>query len=331
MSRYKHITPEEREKILVLHSQDCTLTFIASSIGRDKSTVSRELSRNAVGDTYSAVAAQAAYEERRKKCRPPKKLSDPVLLEKVREKFLDHQWSPEQISERLKLEKAEFSISYSTIYRGIYAGMFDTDAERRSEGNRGAIRKLRHRGKTRHTKGHIETRGKIAISNDLSERPIDANNRSRIGDWEGDTVAGKKAGPCLVTLADRKSRFLLSRKATKKTAAYVRDVMIQCLQGQPLYSITPDRGKEFAKHAEVSVALNNVQFFFPQPHQPWQRGTNENTNGLLREYFPKGTDLSKYSDEYIQSKVDELNKRPRKCLGYLTPYEVYYSTVLHLI
>ena len=115
MSRYKHITPEEREKILVLHSQDCTLTFIASSIGRDKSTVSRELSRNAVGDTYSAVAAQAAYEERRKKCRPPKKLSDPVLLEKVREKFLDHQWSPEQISERLKLEKAEFSISYSTI------------------------------------------------------------------------------------------------------------------------------------------------------------------------------------------------------------------------
>lgn len=134
-----------------------------------------------------------------------------------------------------------------------------------------------------------------------------------------------------MTLADRKSRFLLSRKATKKTAAYVRDVMIQCLQGQPLYSITPDRGKEFAKHAEVSVALNNVQFFFPQPHQPWQRGTNENTNGLLREYFPKGTDLSKYSDEYIQSKVDELNKRPRKCLGYLTPYEVYYSTVLHLI
>ena len=88
-------------------------------------------------------------------------------------------------------------------------------------------------------------------------------------------------------------------------------------------------GSTFA--VSEAQALNNVQFFFPQPHQPWQRGTNENTNGLLREYFPKGTDLSKYSDEYIQSKVDELNKRPRKCLGYLTPYEVYYSTVLHLI
>ena len=127
-------------------------------------------------------------------------------------------------------------------------------------------------------------------------------------------------------------------KAEKKTAALVSEVMIKCLKEQPLFSITPDRGKEFAKHAETSVALNNVQFYFPQPHQPWQRGTNENTNGLIREYFPKGTVLSKYSDEYIQSKVDEyiqskvdeLNRRPRKCLGYLTPYEVYYSTSLHL-
>ena len=107
--------------------------------------------------------------------------------------------------------------------------------------------------------------------------------------------------------------------------------MIKCLKGQPLYSITPDRGKEFAKHAEVTEAFNGVQFYFPKPRHPWDRGTNENTNGLLREYFPKGDDLSKYSDEYIQSKVDELNKRPRKCLGYLTPYEVYYSKSLHLI
>ena len=209
--------------------------------------------------------------------------------------------------------------------------MFDTEAERKSRGNRGAKRKLRHRAKTRHTKGHNETRGRIVISNELSERPVEANDRSRIVDWEGDTVAGKKAGPCIVTLADRKSRFLISRKAFKKTASFVCDVMIKCLEGQPLHSITPDRGKEFSKHTEVSAALDNVQFYFPQPHQPWQRGTNENTNGLLREYFPKGTDLSKYSDEYIQSKVDELNTRPRKCLGFLTPYEVYYSISLHLV
>mgnify|MGYP001789852156 FL=1 len=279
---------------------------------------------------YSAISAQAAYEVRRKNCRPKHKLSNPTIFKYVQEKFLNHQWSPEQISERLKLEHASFSISYSTIYRAIYARMFDTKAERKSNGNRGAIRKLRHRGKTRHTKEHTEKRGKIVISNNLSERPAEADSRSRIGDWEGDTVAGKRNGPCLVTLADRKSRFLLCMKAEKKTATLVSEVMIKCLKEQPLFSITPDRGKEFAKHAETSVALNNVQFYFPQPHQPWQRGTNENTNGLIREYFPKGTDLSKYSDEYIQSKVDELNRRPRKCLGYLTPYEVYYSTSLHL-
>ena len=330
MSHYKHITPEEREKILLLHSQNCTITYIANSIGRDKSTISRELSRNTVDSKYSAISAQAAYELRRKNCRPKHKLLNPTIFKYVQEKFLEHQWSPEQISERLKLEHASFSISYSTIYRAIYARMFDTKAERKSNGHRGAIRKLRHRGKTRHTKEHIEKRGKIVISNNLSERPAEAESRSRIGDWEGDTVAGKKNGPCLVTLADRKSRFLLCMKAEKKTSTLVSEVMIKCLKEQPLFSITPDRGKEFAKHAETSAALNNVQFYFPQPHQPWQRGTNENTNGLIREYFPKGTDLSKYSDEYIQSKVDELNKRPRKCLGYLTPYEVYYSTSLHL-
>ena len=330
MSHYKHITPNEREKILLLFSQNYSITYIANSLGRNKSTISRELSRNSVCGEYSAVAAQAAYLKRRDKCRPRKKLDDPVIFEKVREKFLNHQWSPEEISGRLRLENADISISYSTIYRGIYAGVFDTPEERRSHGNRGAKRKLRHRGKTRHTKGHTEKRGKIVVSNELKDRPEEANGRTRVGDWEGDTVLGKRDGTCLVTLVDRKSRFLLSRKSAKKSSEYVRDAVILCLKDQPLFSITPDRGKEFARHAEISEALNGVQFYFPLPRHPWQRGTNENTNGLLREYFPKGTDFSKISNEYIQIKVDELNKRPRKCLGYLTPYEVFYSILLHL-
>ena len=107
-------------------------------------------------------------------------------------------------------------------------------------------------------------------------------------------------------------------------------IHISCLKGQPCSSVTPDRGKEFAKHNEISTALDNVKFYFPLPCHPWDRGTNENTNVLLREYFPKKTDLDKVSEEYIQSKVDEMNKRPRKCLGFKTPYEVYYSTTLHL-
>lgn len=107
-------------------------------------------------------------------------------------------------------------------------------------------------------------------------------------------------------------------------------MMIGSLKGQPCETITPDRGKEFAKHTVVTEALEKVQFYFPKPHHPWQRGTNENTNGLLREYFPKGRDLTDVSEEYIQKMYDKLNKRPRKCLGYKTPYEVYYSTVLQL-
>ena len=227
MSHYKHITPEEREKILILYSKNYSITYIADSIGRNKSTVSRELSRNTVNNEYSAVAAQAAYEKRRKKCRPKCKLADPKIFNYVREKFLEHQWSPEQIAGRLKLEKSCMRISYTTIYRGIYAGIFDTPEQRRSHGNRGAVRKLRHRGKTRHSGGCVETRGKIIISNDIDIRPVEAEERSRIGDWEGDTVIGTHNGPCLVTLADRKSRFLISQKSDKKNSACVRDVMIR--------------------------------------------------------------------------------------------------------
>ena len=331
MSHFKHLTPEEREIILILYSYHCSIDYIAECIERDRSTIYRELKRNTINKYYSATAAQAAYEYRRLKCRPKKKLSDPKLFGIVKKLFIEHQWSPDEISGRIKNEHPELSISYSTIYRGIYAGLFDTELADGSDGIRSAKRKLRHKGKARHYNGQTEKRGKFVISHDIDERPQEANDRSRLGDWEGDTVIGKRDGQCLVTLADRMSRFLFSKKAEKKDSTFVTDVMIQCLKGQPVHSITPDRGKEFAKHSDVSAALNNVQFYFPQPGQPWQRGTNENTNGLLREYFPKGTDLSKYSDEYIQSKVDELNKRPRKCLGYLTPYEVYYSTVLHLV
>ncbi len=196
--------------------------------------------------------------------------------------------------------------------------------------NRGAIRKLHHRGKSRHTKTYIERRGKIPISNNISDRPQEANNRTHIWYWETDTVIGKRSGACLVTLIDRKSRFLLRSKATKKDYLSVKYTMISCLKGQPCHSITPDRCMEFAKHDEFSAALEKGKFYFPLPHHPWQRGAKENTNGLFREYFPKSYDLDDVPEVYIQSKVDEMNKRLRKCLGFKTPYEVCYSTVLHL-
>lgn len=330
MSHYKHLTPSEREKIFLLHSQKKSISFIATEIHRNKSTISRELRRNRINDEYSPSKAQDAYCSRRKACHPQHKLSDPDMYRYVQDKFIHHSWSPEQISGRLKLEDASMQISANTIYRGIYAGMFDTDDIKAVYGSRGAVKKLRHRGKRRHTKGFVETRGKIPISNDIADRPEAAENRSRIGDWEGDTVLGKDGKSCLVTLVDRSSRYLLSSKAAYKKADEVRDTMIGCLKDEPCCSITPDRGKEFAKHADVSAALDDVKFYFPLPHHPWQRGTNENTNGLLREYFPKGTDFDTISEAYVQSKVAELNMRPRKCLGFKTPYEVYHSETLHL-
>ncbi len=332
MSHYKHLTPEEREKILILYTQEYSISSIAKRINRNKSTVSRELSRNAVNGVYSAVSAQVAYEKRRMNCKPLRKLTNAQTYDYVKEKFLHHQWSPEQISGRMKYEAFNHYVSYSTIYRAIYAGMFDTKKQRSSNGNRGAIRKLRHRGKSRHTKDYVEKRGKIPISHLISGRPDEANHRSRLGDWEADTIIGAKGKDraCLVTLVDRKSRFLIVGKASAKKATPVGKVIINGLKEQPCCSITPDRGKEFASHPTVSAALDAVKFYFPLPHHPWQRGTNENTNGLLREYFPKGFDFADLSDEYIQDKVNELNKRPRKCLGYRTPYEVYYSTALHL-
>lgn len=332
MSHYKHLTLSERELILYFLVKGFSISKIALKIGRSKSTISRELKRNSEQSMYLPIKAQEKYQLRRGGCKPRKKLENKAIFDYVNDKFLNHQWSPEQISGRLRLEKADFYVSYTTIYRAIYTGMFDTKQQHNSRGNRGAIRKLRHRGKSRHTKNYEEKRGKLQISYLITERPKDADQRVRIGDWEADTILGQtgKEKACLVTLVDRKSRFLIAGKAKSKKAACVGEVMINALKNQPCYSITPDRGKEFALHAQVSDVLEKVRFYFPYPHQPWQRGTNENTNGLLREYFPKGQDFTIMSEEYIQSKVDEMNKRPRKCLGYRTPYEIYYSEVLHL-
>ena len=169
----------------------------------------------------------------------------------------------------------------------------------------------------------------MAISHSIEERPKEANERSRVGDWEADTVIGQKGKACLVILVDGKTRFLLCRKADRKMANCVTELMIACLRDMPLRSITLDREKEFSNHAAVTAALG-VEFYFALPHHPWQRGTNENTNGLLREYFPKSQDFFGLSDTYIQAQVNKLNFRPRKCLGYLSPYEALFSKVLHL-
>ncbi|SQF76785.1 transposase InsI for insertion sequence element IS30B/C/D [Streptococcus salivarius] len=249
---------------------------------------------------------------------------DHNLSNTVKHLFLDYQWSPEEIEGRLRIEYGKTVISYQTIYRAIYRGHFDDNSL--SHGARGVIRKLRHRGKTRHTKGHVENRGKISISHTIHERPEEANNRTRIGDWEADTVAGKTGKACLVTLTDRYSRFLKIKKVAVKKSKLVIEAMVKMLEPLTKYTVTPDRGKEFTYHQKLSDQLN-IEVYFPDPHAPWQRGTNENTNGLLREYFPKGSDLTLVDDQTIQLWENKLNNRPRKSLNWKTPYEVFYGKV----
>ncbi len=256
-----------------------------------------------------------------------KRVYYPLSLKKVKSLISVHQWSPEEISHRLTLEGSPLQVLWY-YYRAIHAGMLDDPLTNRY--GKGFIKKLRHHGKRhhgkkRHLKGEEERRGKFPVSHDISEHTAGAVHRSRRGHFEADTVTGKKGKACLVTLVDRKSRYLLGGKADQKRADAVNTVIIELLHGQPLHSITPDRGKEFSKHAKITEALVGVTFYFPKPHQPWQRGTNENTNGLLREYFPKGQDITDISDDYIQEKIDELNLRPRKCLGCNTSYYVYFS------
>lgn len=328
MRHYNHLTLFEREKLMYFQAKNYSVTAIANGLHRSKSTISRELKRNSYRGLYQPIDAQRNYSKRRRACRPHKRLEDVDLCKYVKAMFLDQQWSPKEIAGRLALEHHKTIISYSTIYREIYAGRFDDPY--RSHGNRGVVRKLRHRGKTRRTKNHVERRGKIRLSNDISQRPAGAQNRSRRGHWEGDTVVGKKGKACLVTLEDRKTRYLIGGKASAKCSDAVNATILRALAGYPVKSITPDRGKEFAKHEDVTATLDGVKFYFPKPYRPWERGTNENTNGLLREYFPKGKDITDIPDDYVQEMFDKLNRRPRKCLGYRTPYEVFFSKTLHL-
>jgi IS30 family transposase len=331
MSHYHHLSINEREKVLILYTEKKSLHAIAKTINRSVSTVSRELKRNnSSNQTYSAIEAQKEYQKRRRNCKRTKLLSNTELKDIVVRLFLEYQWSPEQIANRLVYEEGAFRISYSTIYRAIYAGMLDVG--QLSHGNRGVIRKLRHRGKTRRRKGTVETRGKIVISNQIQERPKEADGRQIIGHWEADTVAGKTGSACLVTIADRCSRYLLAGKVAKKYSALVAEKMIMLLSALPKRkrrTITPDRGKEFSNHAWVTESLN-LPFYFPDPHAPWQRGTNENTNGLLREYLPKSFDIALSSEDDIANFVGKLNRRPRKCLAWKTPYEVFFNQSLHL-
>lgn len=333
MGRYSHLSIEEREDIMCLRREHVRVSEIARRIHRDKSTVSRELARNSCRrgeecEFYRASTAQRRYEARRSPCRRRRRLDDPRLRSLVQRRIIEDRWSPAQIAGRLRLEEGREVVSAATIYRAIAGRGLDTPELART--SRGIASKLRHGGKRRHRRGEEERRGKIPVDHELAERPAEAGERPGLGDWEADTVVGRGSGPCLVTLVDRRSGLIEGGRAAARRASEVADVEIAALSRQPRRTVTPDRGKEFADWPRVKRETG-APFYFCAAHHPWEKGSVENANGLVREYFPKGTDFSAVADEEVREVYDAINRRPRKRLGWRTPYEVHYSKVLHLL
>jgi IS30 family transposase len=295
---------------------------IARRLGRPASTVSREVRRNSTRGRYRyrAVAARVRAEERARRPKPAKLAVNGELREWVQEK-LERNWSPEQISARLAAEfadRAEMRVSHETIYQALYVqgrGALRRELARHLRTGR-ALRKPRRTGG--------ERRGRIQDMVNISERPAGAQDRAVPGHWEGDLIAGQAGKSQIGTLVERSTRYtMLAPMPGGKSAAAFAAAVTPVIAGLPASlrrSLTWDQGKEMALHRQIAVAAD-VKIYFAGPHSPWQRPTNENTNGLLRQYFPKGTDLSGCSPQRLREVAGELNGRPRKVLGWKTPAE----------
>lgn len=320
---YTHFTTSERKNLEKLLSEDKSLRQIAALLGRSPSSISREIKRNKAKTISKAenkylyhhwhaytVCAHRRKEHVRRVLTPGTQEWN-YIIEKLKS-----YWTPEQIVNRYKKDYGCRLVSVSTIYRYIY---------------RGELPKITK-------KHHLRRRGKRKMSKDcdfntihpdriIPEWPQEIRERSRVGDWEGDTVYGAVGKGLVVTLVDRKSRYLLAGKLENRFAEQTEKVIVNLLKEMPVKSLSLDNGSEFANFKEIEAQILSP-IYFAEPHKPWQRGTNENTNDVLRFFFPKGTDFTTVSDEDLAEVVYLINTRPRKCLGWLSPFEVFWGVAL---
>jgi IS30 family transposase len=312
---YHQLTREERYQIKVLLKTGQNQSKIAKALGVDKSTISREVRRNRGQRGYRPEQANDLAKAR---CRKKMKLQISSETWHMVEAQLRLEWSPEQISGWLEKNDQKV-VSHEHIYQHVYA---DQKAG-------GALYKhLRCQKKRRKRWAKYDHRGIIPDRKSIDERPAIVEQRQRLGDWEGDLIIGKKHQGAVLTLVERKSRFTLIRKVEGKQALPVANAMIECLSWVPaVQTITNDNGKEFAGHKMVSTALS-ANVYFAHPYSSWERGTNENTNGLIRQYLPKHRDLSTLTAKEELMIMDRLNLRPRKCLNFSTPFEVFFGLQL---
>ena len=324
-TKYKHLGIDDRRTIAIGREQGLSIRAIARILNRSGSTISREIARNAPAGAYSCSFAQQRFVRRRHFGRPaPKLQAGNALFESIAER-LRQRWSPQQIAAHLaKLHPHEAAqrASHETIYNVIYA-------QPRGELKRELVACLRMARAKRWPRSRgQDRRGEIAHLLSIHVRPPEVQSRQFPGHWEGDLIKGAGNTSAVGTLVERSTRLLMLVKLPHPhpaTAAHVLQAFTDKLNSiaQPMrQTLTYDRGKEMSYHQQLTLNTG-VAVYFCDPHSPWQRGTNENTNGLVRQYLPKGTDLSGYTQEQLDAIADEMNGRPRKTLDWASPLEVY--------
>ncbi len=313
---YTHLTQEQRYQIYILHKAGHPQRTIASMIGVHKSTLSRELCRNRGQRGYRAQQAQQRATERRHLASGRAHIMPDTWT--LIEAQLRLDWSPQQVSDWLDETHAP-AVSHERIYQHILA-------DKQHGGD--LYRHLRCQKQRRKRYGTYGRRSLIPNRIGIEQRPSIVDTRRRVGDWEVDTIIGKNHQQALVSLTERKSRLALIHKVERKTAHAVSQAIIYLLTPYRtrVHTLTSDNGTEFAYHEHVSATLD-ADFFFARPYASWQRGTNENTNGLIRQYFPKHRDFTTINHEEINHAMHRLNNRPRKILGFKTPNQVFFKSL----
>ena len=317
MKTYSQLTYAQRCQISALLQGEQTQTEIAKVVGCSQSAVSREIKRNSGQRGYRHKQADRFARARRQSAIMPHKMT-PTLINLIEAK-LGVKWSPEQISGWLMREK-DISISHESIYRHVWAN--------KHEGGELYLH-LRHKVKGYRRRSHAtDSRGKIRNRVSIHDRPEVVETRGRVGDWEIDLMIGKGHSGALLTIVERKHRYSVAARIDDKTAQGVTRATIALLEPLKEYvlTITADNGKEFSGHEAIAEALA-CDVYFADPYSSWQRGVNENTNGLLRQYWPKETDFKLVSEGEVTAVLEELNNRPRKVLDYQSPADSFRSEI----
>jgi IS30 family transposase len=318
---YHHLTLRERGKIELLLEQGQSAAAIARELGYSASSIRREIGRNTAHCAYDAAAAQRCYEQRRKACRPKGRLAHRPLREAVAALIAEEKLSPELAAGRLRKQFPDDSrmrVCHETIYAAIYKNRHLLDFLLEFLAQARPKRRKRGQGKTR--------RGPLIPNRvGIDQRPAIVQDRQQIGHWEGDLVVGANQDGFILTLVERASRMLHAVKIASKRSAEVCQAVINALLDRPVSwvrTITFDNGTEFRDHETMTRELG-AQVYFADPYSAYQRGSNEQVNGLIRRYLPKGTSFKNLTQLQLDTIVDELNNRPRKCLGFRTPNEVF--------